>query len=78
MTSSRSRSIKQHDGSYGRRLLWTGAHEVDNVTVSDVIAVVCHSFHSAQDAVRLFVHDSAPYMTKVVQRFQKKKKRYKN
>ena len=41
--------------------------------VSDAIDEVCRSFHITQDDVRLFVHDSAPYLTKGADHFQKKR-----
>ena len=40
------------------------------VTVSDAVAEVCRSFHIIQGAVRVFAHDSAPYMTTAAERLQ--------
>ena len=44
--------------------------EVNAVTVSDAINSVCRDFHVAQSDVRLFVHDSPPYMVAAAERFK--------
>ena len=47
--------------------------EVNATTVSDAIDAICRDFHVEQSDVRLFVHDSPPYMVAAAERFQSAK-----
>ena len=44
--------------------------EVNATTVSDAIDAICRDFHVEQSNVRLFVHDSPPYMVADAERFK--------
>ena len=47
--------------------------EVNHVTASECLDEVCCSFHIELADVRLFVHDSQPYMSAAAERFIKDK-----
>ena len=47
--------------------------EVDATTVSDAIDAVCRDFYVEQSNIRLFVHDTPPYMVAAAERFKSAK-----